>query len=251
MVEYPEIDRYAGLSSPIHLWDPRAKLVAILCLIFSVVLITDLMMAMVGLAVALFLVFISRIPFGFVLKHLARVSIFIFPLCVLILFTYHQGDEIARFYFLTVTSGGIEHACLIAVRALAAVILIFPLIGTMRFDVAIKALGKLKVPNKLVQMLIFTYRYIFVFIEEVQRMFRALTSRGFTGGMNGRTLRATGRLIGMLLVRTLERAERVYNAMVSRGYEGNLGTLVEFKIGGGDILKAAILIAIAIALNVF
>ena len=62
MVEYPEIDRYAGLSSPLHRWEPRAKLVAILCLIFSVVLIPNLKMAFVGLAIALLLVFI--VDFG-------------------------------------------------------------------------------------------------------------------------------------------------------------------------------------------
>jgi len=251
VVEYPEIDRYAGLSSPLHRWEPRAKLVAILCLIFSVVLIPNLKMAFVGLAIALLLVFISRIPFGFVLKHLAWVSMFIFPLFVIILFTYHQGDEIARFYFLTVTSGGIEYASLIAVRALAAVILIFPMIGTMRFDAAMKALERLKVPNKLVQMIMFTYRYIFVLIEEVQRMFRVLTSRGFSRGMNIYTMTTMGKLIGVLFIRSYGRAERVYNAMVSRGYEGNLRTLVESKMHKTDLLKSAILIAIAIALNVF
>ncbi|MBT9161868.1 MAG: Energy-coupling factor transporter transmembrane protein EcfT [Dehalococcoidia bacterium] len=249
-MEYPQIDRYAGLASPIHRWDPRAKLVAILGLIFSVVLITDLKMAMVGLAVAILLVLVSRIPFRFVLGHLAGVSFFILPLSVIILFSYHQGDEIARFAFLTVTSGGLEHASLIAVRAFAAVILIFPMISTVRFDVTMKALERLRVPVRLVRMIMFTYRYIFVLIEEVQRMLRALTSRGFTGGMNIRTLITTGKLIGMLFVRTLERAERVYRAMLSRGYEGNLQTLVEFKMRKTDLLKAAVLIAIAVALNV-
>lgn len=249
-MEYPQIDRYAGLTSPIHRWDPRAKLVAILGLIFSVVLITDLKIALVGLAVAILLVLVSRLPLRFVLGHLVGISFFILPLSVIILFSYHQGDEIARFAFLTVTSGGLERASLIAVRALAAVILVFPMIGTVRFDVAMKALERLRVPVKLVQMIMFTYRYIFVLIEEVQRMSRSLASRGFSGGMNIRTLSTTGKLIGMLFVRTLERAERVYRAMLSRGYEGNLQTLVEFKMRKMDLFKAAVLIAIAVALNV-
>jgi len=216
-----------------------------------VVLIPDLKMAFIGLAIAVLLVFISRIPFSFVLKHLAWVSIFIFPLFIIILFTYHQGDEIARFYFLSVTLGGVEYASLIAVRALTAVILIFPMIGTMRFDTAMKALERLKVPNKLVQMMMFTYRYIFVFIEEIQRMFTVLTSRGFSRGLNVYTMSTMGKLIGVLFLRSYGRAERVYNAMVSRGYEGSIRTLVESKIHKTDLLKSAILIAAAVALNVF
>ena len=84
MIDYLEIDKYAGLSSPIHNWDPRAKLVSILCLILSVVLIPDVKMAFVGLAIALILVLISKIPFSFVLKRLRWVMLFIFPLFVLI-----------------------------------------------------------------------------------------------------------------------------------------------------------------------
>lgn len=250
MEEYPEIDKYAGLSSPIHHWDPRAKLIAILCLIFSVVLIPELKIAFIGLVIALTLVFVSRIPFSFVLKHLEWVILFVFPLFVIILFTYHQGAEIAKFYFLTVTYGGLERASLISIKALSAVILIFPMIGTMRFDTTMKALERLKIPNKLVQMIMFTYRYIFVLTSELQRMFRSLTSRGFSRGINIYTMSTTGKLIGMLFVRSHERAERVFSAMVSRGYGGNLHTLVDFKLGKTDVLKAAILIAIAVALNV-
>ncbi len=58
MKHHPEIDRYAGLSSPIHNWDPRAKLIAILVLIVAIVLIPDLKIALIGLAIALALVFI-------------------------------------------------------------------------------------------------------------------------------------------------------------------------------------------------
>lgn len=251
MIDYPEIDRYAGLSSPIHNWDPRAKLISLLCLIFAVVLIPDLKLAFAGLIVALLLVFISKIPFRFVLMHLAWVSLFIVPLFVLIALTYHQGNEIATFHFLAVTSGGIEQASLVLLRAISAVILIFPMIGTMRFETTMKALEGLRVPNKLVQMIMFTYRYIFVFVGELQRMFTALMSRGFNITMNTYTLKTMGKLIGMLFVRSYERADRVYNAMVSRGYTGTLQTVVEFEMHRKDILKAAVLVVIAVALNIF
>ena len=251
MIDYPEIDKYAGLSSPIHNWDPRAKLVSILCLIFAVVLIPDVKMAFAGLTIALILVLISRIPFSFVLKQLRWVMLFIFPLFVLILLTYHQGEEIARFHFLSVTSGGLEWASLIAIRALAAVILIFPMIATLRFDTTVKALERLKIPNKLVQMMMFTYRYIFVFVVELQRIWRSLESRGFRAKINIYAIQTVGKVIGTLFLRSHDRAERVYNAMSSRGYGGSLRTLDEFEMRSKDVLKASLIIGVAVALHCF
>ena len=123
------------------------------------------------------------------------------------------------------------------------------MIGTMKFNTTIKALETLKVPAKLTQLITFTYRYIFVLIEEVQTMSRSLTSRGFGERLSMHTLTTIAKLIGTLFVRSHERAERVYHAMASRGYEGNLHTLVEFKMCRMDIAKAATLMALAIALN--
>ena len=250
MIERLELDKHAELSSPIHRWDPRVKLISILCLIFSIVIVSDLRMALLGLLVALILVFISRISFGFVLKRMAWVILSVLPLCLIVLFTYREGAEVARIGFFTLSEGGVKIASLIFIRAVSAVLLIFPLIGTAKFNVTIKALEKLKIPNKLVQMLTFTYRYIFVLAEEVQRMLRALTSRGFNRGLNILTMKLMGQLIAMLFIRASESGERVYAAMLSRGYEGSLNSLTDFKICKEDIFKAAIVIAIAISLNV-
>lgn len=251
MIEHPQLDWYTEHSSPIHRWDPRVKLISILCLIFAIVLISDLRMAFLGLIIAVIIVLASRIPIGFVLKRLSWVGMFILPLSLIVVFTYHEGAEIASFGFLTVTWGGVNIASLIFVRAISAILLVFPLIGTTRFDVTIKALERLKIPSKLVQMITFTYRYIFVLGEEVQRMLRAVTSRGFRRGLNIRTMKLMGQLIGMLFIRASERAERVYAAMASRGYEESFKSLADFKICKADIVKAALVIAIAIFLNVF
>ena len=251
VIDYPEIDKYAGLSSPIHNWDPRAKLVSILCLIFAVVLIPDLKIAFVGLAIALILVFISKIPFSFILKQLRWVMLLIFPLFVLISLTYHQGDEIVRFHFLTVTSDGLRWASLISVRALAAVILIFPMIATLRFNTTVKALERLRIPNKLVQMIMFTYRYIFVFVAELQRIWRSLESRGFKAKMNIYTIQTMGKVMGTHFVRSYDRAEHVYNAMSSRGYGDSLRTLDEFEMKTKDVIKASLVVGVAVVLHCF
>lgn len=251
MIQYPEIDRYANLTSPIHRWDPRAKLVAMLCLILSVVLVPDIRMALVGLAIAVFMVIASRLPTEFVLKRITWVGFFVVPLFLLILLTRHEGEEIASIFSLTITAGSLEQASLIAVRALAAVMLLLPMIATMKFDTTIKALEQLGVPGKLTQLILFTYRYIFVLIDEVQTMSRSLASRGFERKLSIHMLTTNAKLIGMLFIRSYERAERVHHAMFSRGYDGNFHTLAEFKMCKLDVAKASVLITFAIALNVY
>ncbi|MBA7553084.1 Energy-coupling factor transporter transmembrane protein EcfT [subsurface metagenome] len=249
MIEYPEIDRYASLNSPMHRFDPRAKIIAFLFLIFSVVLIPDLKIAFIGLFFAIFLLILSRIPLSFVLGHLKWVAMFVLSFFVILAFTF-PGEEIANFYFLSITAEGLYTGSLITVRAFSAVILIFPMIGTMRFDTTIKALDKLKVPNSLVQMLMFTYRYIFVFADEFQRVWTAMESRGFKLRTTLYALRTIGKAMGMLFVMSYERAERVYRAMRSRGYTGNPKTLVEFDIRRRDYILAASIIGFAVSLHI-
>ena len=249
MIEYPEIDRYASLDSPLHRFDPRAKLIAFLFLIFSVVLIPDLKVAFVGLFFAVFLLILSRIPLTFVLSYLKWVAMFVLSFLVILMFTF-PGEEIASFYFLSISAEGLYTGSLITVRAFSAVILIFPMIGTMRFDTTIKALDRLKVPNSLVQMLMFTYRYIFVFVDEFQRIWTAMVSRGFKLRTTLYALRTIGKALGMLFVMSYERAERVYRAMRSRGYTGNQKTLVEFEIHKKDYMLAVFIIVFAVSLHI-
>ena len=249
MIEYPEIDRYASLDSPMHRFDPRAKLIAFLFLIFSVVLIPDLKIAFIGLFFAVFMLILSRIPLAFVLSYMKWVALFVLSFFVILAFTF-PGEEIATFYFLSITAEGLYTGSLITIRAFSAVILIFPMIGTMRFDTTIKALDRLKVPNSLVQMLMFTYRYIFVFIDEFQRIWTAMESRGFKLRTTLYALRTIGKALGMLFVRSYERAERVYRAMRSRGYTGNPKTLVEFEIRMKDYLLAVSIIGFAVSLHI-
>lgn len=249
MIEYPEIDRYASLDSPMHRFDPRAKIIAFLFLIFSIVLLYNLKLAFIGLFVSILFLVASKLPFRFVLQHIKWVSLFIIPFIVIMPFTV-KGDEIFSFDGIKMTYEGLRYGILVAVRAFSAVILIFPMIATTRFETTLKALEQLKVPSILVQMLMFTYRYIFVFVDELQRIWTAMESRGFKLRTTLYALRTIGKALGMLFVMSYERAERVYRAMRSRGYTGSQKTLAEFKICMKDYVLAVFIIAFAVCLHV-
>jgi cobalt/nickel transport system permease protein len=69
----------------------------------------------------------------------------------------------------------------------------------------------------LVEVIALMYRYIFVLIDEAERMQRARVSRTF---VKQKTLfwKNQGSIIGQLFVRSYERGERIYSAMRARGF---------------------------------
>ncbi len=94
------------------------------------------------------------------------------------------------------------------------------------FHAILRALRGLRVPLILVATLQFMYRYLFVLADELERMVQARKARTFrrSGQLDWGLL--TG-LIGVLFLRSFERAERVHAAMLSRGWDGTLRSLDE------------------------
>jgi len=249
-----EIDRYAGLSSPIHRWDPRLRIISIIVLIFSIVLLYNLPLIVISTIFAIILVYISKIPFSFILARLKLVFFFVLPFFIIIPFTLtHTGVGIASFGAIVVSYRGFESvlfAAMIVLKALTSVMLIFPMIGTSRIDITIKALEGLHLPNQLVQMFAFTYRYIFVLSDEFMQTERSLASRGFKRRTDMYTIVTISKAIAMLFVKSYERADRVFYAMRSKGYSGNIATLHEFNARRQDWINAAIVLVFAILLHV-
>ncbi len=244
-----DIDEYAYLESPFHSFDPRAKFVSVLVLMFSIVLLNDIRILAAGLLLAVALVLVSRIPLLFVMGRLKWVALFVLAVVIVLPFSV-SGTALFSVGSLTFTKEGLLQALVISVKAFSVVLLIFPMLATMKFVSFIKALEKLHVPNRLVQMITLTYRYIFVLLNEIQRTLRSIESRGYGKRTSILGLKNLGTAIGMLLVRSYERGGRIFDAMVSRGYNGTMETLREFEINSKDWAKAVSIVAVAVLLHV-
>jgi cobalt/nickel transport system permease protein len=61
------------------------------------------------------------------------------------------------------------------------------------------------------------YRYLFVLVDEAERMHRARLARTFDRRRVS-VWRMLGTVVGQLFVRSSERAERIYAAMCARGW---------------------------------
>ncbi len=245
----PDIDRYCDLKSTIHCWDPRVKIATLSLLIFSIASVQSLPHAAVCFAIALIFVFLTRIPYLFSLKRLAAVTMFVGPFFIVMPLTMRirAGDTIYFFThleFMEINARGLELAGMVYLKAIAIVLLVVPMFGTNRFDISIKTLERLKVPNKIVQMILFSYRYIFVFLAEMRRMMVGMHVRGFEKRSNTHTMKTMGNFVGVLLVRSFERSERVYHAMLSRGYKGVLNTYFDYKITVKDVVKGVLVLGV-------
>jgi cobalt/nickel transport system permease protein len=80
----------------------------------------------------------------------------------------------------------------------------------------------------------FLYRYLFVLIDEAQRVRRARDFRGAALAPLGRRIAAAGGVIGSLFLRTLNRSQRVHLAMAARGYHGESHSLSQLRFTGTD-----------------
>lgn len=92
------------------------------------------------------------------------------------------------------------------------------LTATTRFSDLLAVLWRIRVPALLVTTLALMHRYLFVLVEEMERMRRARRSRTFVAG-RASAWRGSAQVAGQLFVRTTERAERVYLAMCARGWK--------------------------------
>ncbi len=238
-----DIDRHAHLASPLSRWDPRFKMVSLGLLILVVALLKTLPLAMAMLVFAVALLWSARLPWHFVTEGVKFVMIFLLPFLVVMPLTY--PDSSASVPGQVFSWEGWRLGWLVVVKSLAIVLLGYAMFATGRFDVSMIALQRLKCPTLLVQMILFTYRYIFVFLAEMRRMDTAMKSRGFVKRPDRATLRTLGHFVGTLLVRSFERTERIYKAMLSKGYRGEFHTLVSFRAETMDVVKATVTVVLA------
>lgn len=112
-------------------------------------------------------------------------------------------------------------------RAVLATQAVLVLILSTGFHHICFSLQQLGVGAMFSSLLLFIHRYIRVLIQEAVCMDRARRSRGF--GRRHYPLKMWGRLVGQLLMRSVDRAERVQMAMDARGFAGRICCLHRSK----------------------
>jgi cobalt/nickel transport system permease protein len=197
------LDRYSRIDGPVQRAPAGVKLTATLALLLATILIPLSRPGLFGPAALLLLAVgaASRVPPLFLARRLLLLEPFVLGVAVLSLLQPH-GVPI----FLRLLARGT--LCLGAVLLLSS---------TTPFAEILRVLRRLRFPAILVTMLALMYRYVFVLVDEAERMSRARAGRTFRRDRLG-AWRTRAGVIGQLFVRSTGRAERIYAAMCARGW---------------------------------
>ena len=225
--------------------DPRARIVAATVFAVTVIALHDFLALGAALGVSLWIMVEARMPVRRTLKRMAAMDGFIIFMLATLPFTV-PGETMFTAAGLSASWEGLYQALRIGLKANAIVLMLMALVGSMESTTLCHALYRLKMPEALVHLLMFTVRYIDVLYQEYQRLRTAMTARGFHPANSRHTYRSYGYLVGMMLVRALERSERVLGAMKCRGFSGRIHIVDRMSFASIDARFAvAVLLVVA------
>lgn len=243
--------------------DVRVKILTFLLLLVLISIARTPALLWSSIALCVLLALLSRVPAA---PYLRRVlffgpllsSIIVFPALFNII---TPGEDLWTLFplpgggwgpyrlpqHLAVTRQGVAATALMISRVTASVSFAVLLTVTTRWHLLFAGLRALFVPRMFVMTLAMTYRYIFVFLQVIQDMYRARKSRTIHAGPAASERQWVASRIGFLFIRSRELSSDIYLAMVSRGFHGEVRTMDRFRLGAPDILWTAAVVLLGCA----
>ncbi|MCK8826465.1 cobalt ECF transporter T component CbiQ [Natroniella acetigena] len=225
---------FAQGSSWVHQLDPRVKIMTIFLLAVILAVGESIIMLLQALAFTTYLVLAAKLELKKVLKRLVVVNFFILGIWVFVPATY-PGDALMQVGPLSISTAGVIYATKITLRSNAIMLGIIALLSTSTVSSLMQAMRWLYVPEKIVYLFFFVYRYVHVIWKEFNRLYDSMLMRGFKAETNLHCYKSYAYLIGMLLVRSYERSTRVYEAMLCRGFRGEFHNLDDLSFSNQDL----------------
>ncbi|RKD34145.1 energy-coupling factor transporter transmembrane component T family protein [Thermohalobacter berrensis] len=229
MLKNITIGQYFPGNTVIHKLDPRIKIIITLLFIISLFIIDNFLPY---LFVSIFIftsIFISKVPFKFILKGLK-------PLFFIILITFiinvfmTKGEILFEIGPLDVTKEGLKLATFMALR------LIFLIIGTSLLTLTTSPISltdgierllnpfkRIGVPaHELAMMMTIALRFIPTLLEETDKIMKAQMARGadFESGNVLKRAKSLVPLLVPLFISAFRRADELALAMEARCYRG-------------------------------
>jgi cobalt/nickel transport system permease protein len=207
--------------------DARVKLLVALALLIMVLSYEGFIFPLVLSSLCLVLCIKLKIPARVFLLRFSE-PVFIIIMVVLIKFLFTGKDAIFSVDLLGLTitghKDGLMSGLIIAARIIGAVSVVALLGFATAFTDFMAGLSWFRVPRGLIEILMFTYRYIFVLLEEAMVIYNAQKNRlGYSSVRRG--LSSFGILTGSLILKAFEHSQNTTVAMVQRGYDGTIPML--------------------------
>jgi cobalt/nickel transport system permease protein len=260
-MHFDVLDQYRAAESPVHQLDARVKLLCTLAFILACALTPDGAWLAFGALAVLWLAtaLLSDVPLALLLRR-GLVALPFALAAVTVLFTL-PGEPLLVIplgrWELTISDAGLVRFLTIMLKSWLSVLMALLLSATTTFPDILRAMRDLHVPNVLVGVIAFMYRYIFVLADEALRLLRAREARmaiGPAGRHSGGSIawraKIVGGMAGNLFVRSFTRSERVYQAMASRGYAGELRWLSRPRLERWHIAWGALFLTVLLLIEI-
>lgn len=245
-MEYHLIDTYSKRNSFLHRLDPRTKIILFLGFVILVVLTPPKNFMTFGQYALLILglVLLSRIPVWFYISRALLVMPFVLMIVIFVPFlkegrTAFQID--LWVIHARVTYEGLMVCWNVLVKSVSSVLLMTLLVASTPLNDILHGLAHLRVPRVLVTLVAFMYRYLFVLLDEAERMHHARLARWF-GGYIWRQVKVIGNMIGLLFIRSYERSERIYASMLARGFDGHVRRIDHIRFRPVDAVFSIVIV---------
>ncbi len=219
MSHHDEMDRFAK-GSRFFLFDVRVKLVSTVALIVTAAFLRDLPSLLLVLAFVVLMLIVAAVPAHHIAENYLLALPFIAVASLALAFT-----------------STLLNAEMMFVRVSASVLALIMLTTTTPFFEMMSAFRWFKMPKVLTNLILFTYRFIFVLQDEAARMKMARKARGFAGGRHlfeKQAFRILSSSIGMIFVRSSQRGSDMFDSLLMRGFDGEVHTLRKPKVHPRD-----------------
>lgn len=232
MIRDITIGQYYKTESWIHQLDPRVKVTGTLVYIISLFLFRQF----TGFAVAVLffglIVFLSQVPWKFIVRGLRPVVFMLVFTAMLNLF-WTPGTPLLDLGILHISVEGLKRTVFLALRLTLMILgssmmtlTTTPNQLTDAMEDLLQPLARLRVPvHEVAMMMSIALRFIPILIEETNKIMKAQMARGadFESGNVIRRLKSMVPILVPLFVSAIRRANDLANAMDARCYHGGAG----------------------------
>ena len=249
------LDEESTIESPIRSLNPKTKLITIIAVVLLVVSTPADAFTVFALflSLALSLIVISRVPVTVFLRR----ALIALPFVAVALAAVPFVSKVpgATSYSLgiggaAVTVTGFLLVFNVLCKSILSILFLTLLISSTPFRDLVSGLRELRVPSFITDTLSFMYQYLFIIMDEIQRVAFARDARLY-GNRWIWQAPVIGHMIGSIFVRSFERGERIFLAMKARGYDSSIGGKPTAPVAAPDYIFTIVVISGALAARLF
>ena len=222
------IDYQANHNGYLNIIHPLVKF---LITIIYIILLTsiDKYNLVTTLAMSIYLILVSMIGDLSIKNALKSLKVVLLLLFILGIANLILDRTIITYIGIVPITTGMISMFTLLLKGIFAILASYFLILTTSIEEICYALKMIHMPNILITVVMLIYRYIIVFLKEVQRIWVAYQMRA--PNQKGVHYKAWGSLIGSLMLRSIDRAQVVYESMELRGFDPDTFFIKKEKAG--------------------